>query len=332
MEDARRNGIVHDNTSKRDKRRQQISTRLHKIEEGFSQDKDNFYRSSLVNLQTTLATIQQGTNEDYLERKSKIEEERDYELTKLRLWEEYQVRRIEDEYKEDLAKAQDSHDMMIKLIKEKLYDKLQRQIKQLKEDKLLLNLVNANSWNTGRSSDAALSAFNASADALHLNDRRSLRKREVSTRFTSGEMNDLSDGPGGSGNGSLFSNGYTSGSQAKRRRHYTTRYSSNDEISSGVTSNTAHAGHRGTGTHHYSGVSSGNDSNLSDKDYDALNSIIMNDEINGNSFSRLNSSRSSNKPNTRGSSKQFTGLQGLKPEELNDDLALLRSAIVKKER
>lgn len=68
--------------------------------------------------------LQQGTNEELVAKKIRLEEERDYELTKLRLWEEYRVKRIESEYNEDLSKAKDNHDKMIKLIKEKLYDKL----------------------------------------------------------------------------------------------------------------------------------------------------------------------------------------------------------------
>ena len=80
-------------------------------------------------------------------------------------------------------------------------------------------------------------------------------------------------------------------------------------------------------------MGSGNESNLSDKDYDALNTLIMGNEDGGVSLVLLdNAQANSNKPNTRGLNKQFTGLQGLKPEELNDDLTLLRNAIVKKEK
>ena len=138
------------------------------------------------------------------------------------------MKRIEEEYKEDLIKAQENHDKMIKLIKEKLYDKLQKQIKQLKEDKLLLNLVNANSWSSNIANDSSTAALNAvAANTLNLSDRRSLRKRELSSRLTAGEADDLSDGGVGSttatGNVST-ANGDISLS-GKRRRHYATRYS-----------------------------------------------------------------------------------------------------------
>lgn len=304
----------------------------------FSGDRDNFYKALLHNLQNTLATLQQGTNEKFLVKKENLEEERDYELTRLRLWEEYQVMRIEEEYKEDLSKAQENQDKMIKLIKEKHYDKLQKQIKQLKEDKLLLNLVNANSWSSNTANNSSTAALNAAAaSTLHLADRRSLRKRELSSRLTAGEADDLSDGTGSTTAPSNLSaaNGYISAS-GKRRRHYATRYSSNDEMSSGITSTTA-SNKNGNGNGHSSlhnnAVSSGNESNLSDKDYDALNNLIMGNEDGGVSLVLLDKDQSdANKPHTRGLNKQFTGLQGLKPEELNDDLTLLRNAIVKKDR
>lgn len=328
--------------NKRDKKRQQIGTRLSKLESTFSEDRNNFYRGLLHNLQTTLATIQQGTNEEYLQKKIGFEETRDYELTRLRLWEEYQVKRVEDEYKEDIAKAKENYDMMIKLLKEKFYDKLQKQVRQLKEDKLLLNLVNASLWNTTNAQDSTVSALTAAAAAssININDRRSLRKRELHSRFTSGEADDLSDsGLGsstangflrgsGSGNGSPA---YASASSNKRRRHYATRYSSNDELSSGITSQGNTNGHGPKMA--TNGASSGNDSNLSDKDYDALNHLIMNNEDGGVLQIFAQSGKSSGRPNTRGSLKQFVGVQGLKPEELKDDLNLLRNAInVKKEK
>ncbi|QFZ28843.1 putative transcriptional regulatory protein [Clavispora lusitaniae] len=273
----------------------------------------------LHNLSTSLAAIQQGTHEEYLSKRHELESARDYELTRLRLWEEYQVKRVETEYKEDIAVAKQTYDMMVKLLKEKFYDKLQRQVKQLKEDKLLLNLINASSWSPN-GNDATVSALSAAAAAssLTLHDRRSLRKRDLHSRFASGEADDLSESnmSGGSGlrTGS-GSAGYISAS-GKRRRHYATRYSSNDE-SSGVGGAN---GMKSAGT-----ASSGNDSNLSDKDYDALNQMIMNND------EGVPSMFGARPRPARGSHKQFVGVQGLRPEELNSDLTLLRNA-VKRER
>lgn len=303
------------------------------------EDRNNFYRAILHNLQTTLASIQQGTNQDYTDKKTELEEVRDYELTRLRLWEEYQVKRVDDEYKEDIAKAKQNYDMMIKLLKEKFYDKLQHQVKQLKEDKLLLNLVNASLWNTSNTHDSTVSALSAAAAAssININDRRSLRKRELNSRFTSGEADDLSDSGLGNSSGNGFLRGSGAGSSGhvsssnKRRRHYATRYLSNDELSSGITSaGNSHGSHLVKLVSN--GASSGNDSNLSDKDYDTLNHLIMNNE-DGGVLLIFSESKGSSRPNTRGSHKQFVGVQGLKLEELNNDLSLLRNAVnVKKEK
>lgn len=322
--------------NKKDKRRQQIGTRLNKLETTLANDRNDFYKALLHNLQNTLARIQQGTNEDYLLQKAELEDIRDYELTRLRLWEEYQVKRVEDEYKEDMSAAKHNYDLIIKLLKEKFYDKLQKQVKQLKEDKLLLNLVNASLWSAGTPQYANVSALTAAAAAssISLTDRRSLRKREMTSRFASGEADDLSD----SGLTSSAPMNHTRsapsavyGSSSKRRRHYTTRYSSNDELSSGmVSSNHTH----GNSAHNASnGTSSGNDSNLSEKDYDTLNSLIMNNEEGGVHRIFADKKTYSSQNNTRGSHKQFVGVQGLKPEELSDDLMLLRKAVnFKKEK
>jgi hypothetical protein len=312
-----------DSMSKRDRKRQQINVRVAKHESSFVNERDQYYRSSVHEIQSVLVNLHRGNHEKLMMLRDNLEIERDYELTRLRLWEEYQVKQVEQEYLQDLVRAKENKERMIKLIKEKLYDKLQLQVKQLKEDKLLLNLVNANSWNSNDPTKAALNAA-----AMNLNEKRSLRKREISSRFTTGEADDLSDGGIGNGSatgtsGANISNGYISA--LKRRRHYATRYSSNDEMSSGINSSV-------TNNHstRMSGISSGNDSNLSDKDYDELNSLIMHNEDGGASLMFSSENKSSGKPNTRGSHRQFVGVQGLKPEELQDDLDLLKSAITKK--
>lgn len=301
-----------------------MAAKINKLESTFADDRNNFYRAILVHLQTTLASIQLGVNEEYFIRRTEQEETRDYELTKLRLWEEYQVKRVEDEYKEDMAATKENYDNLIRLLKEKFYDKLQKQVKQLKEDKLLLNLVNASLWSSTGSQYLTPSALAAATTSLSLSlsDRRSLRKRELHSRFLSGEADDLSDNNSTSAAGRSSASGYISAS-GKRRRHYTTRYLSNDELSSGVTS-TGNPHHNGEKLHHL-GMGSGNDSNLSDKDYDTLNNLIANKEDGGVSEIFSKRSKHSARPTTR--QKQFVGVQGLKPEELNDDLTLLRNAV-----
>lgn len=311
MEDYKRNGNA-ENLSKRDKRKHQISSRLHKLEYLFEAESDSYYRGLLHNLQTKLATLQQGTDADLQVEWTAFGEQRDYELLRLRLWEEYQVKMVEQEYQNDVIRANTNRDNMIRLIKEKLYDKMQRQIKQLKEEKLLLNLVNASSWSTQNAELAATTAA-LTAAAATIGDRRLLRKRELSSKFTAGEAEYLSDG--GSG-GTSAAAGYISAS-GKRRRHYATRYSSNDE-SSGMTSAAG-------GKTNAVAASSGNDSNLSDKDYDTLNKLIMNNDDGGASLVMLDHPEPA-KVSSRAAHKQFVGPQGLKPEELNDDLELLRAA------
>lgn len=358
--------------SKRDKRKSNIATRLNKLELTFKNDRDMFYRNSLHDLQNKLASLQQGTDEEYLTQKIQLEETRDYELTKLRLWEEYQVKRVEKEYLSDMERAQENYDRMIKLIKEKLYDKLQKQIKNLKEDKYLLNVLNSNSYNNnsnnslnGSGSGTGTGTGGGSSDSAFVAQAVNLRLRKRDHTGLS-DIDDLSDGGGGPGTRSGRETGGGNGSSAslyhhnglgylslssKRRKPYT-RYSSNDEMSSSNASATPRFNKNHINNHHNSATSghgSGYESNLSDKDYDALNTLIMEDgnfiydsmgggKENGNgngvggSGSGNGSGSSSHRVQTRGSHKQFVGPQGLKAEELNEDLALLRTAIVKKER
>ncbi|OBA18069.1 hypothetical protein METBIDRAFT_47899 [Metschnikowia bicuspidata var. bicuspidata NRRL YB-4993] len=318
--------------SKKDKRRQQIAARLGKLEAGFADGSASYYRGLLHNLQATLAAIQQGTHGEYVRRKGALEQVRDYELTRLRLWEEYQVTRAEHEYAAAMHTATANYDMMVKLLKEKYYDKLQSQARRLKEDKLLLNMVNASLW-------AAPGAYPAAAAlgpaASLLADRRPRRKREYPARLADSALDELLD-PGSArlAASGHVSAGYTSG-LVKRRRHYATRYSLNDEhtgsrrrhYATRYSLNDEHTGSVASAGAPPPGAASGNDSNLSDKDYDTLNHLIMNPPDGGVLRVLLERERPGGRPHTRGAHRQFVGVQGLRPDELNDDLTLLRNAV-----
>ncbi|ONH70174.1 Transcriptional regulatory protein SDS3 [Cyberlindnera fabianii] len=64
-----------------------------------------------------------------------FEEERDLELVRLALFEKYEIDRAEKDFYEEVEMANKEHDEMVKLVKERLYASLERQVKQLKEDK-----------------------------------------------------------------------------------------------------------------------------------------------------------------------------------------------------
>ncbi|CAM9019801.1 unnamed protein product [Wickerhamomyces anomalus] len=199
------------------------------MDENFKLDKDYHYRSMLQDLQRSLSTMHQGTNEVLVERMKDFEESRDYELVELRLWEEYQVQRAEKEFFEEVEKANTEHDEMVKLVKEKLYANLEKQIKQLKEDKILLDLANSHSYNMDtsltnvhdfhkntRSSNSLKDSTISSIG--YMSDRRGLRRRDMNYS-TNNDDSHLSAND--SGNNSSSKKRKTNGSSG--------RYSSNDE-------------------------------------------------------------------------------------------------------
>ncbi|ODQ59081.1 hypothetical protein WICANDRAFT_63583 [Wickerhamomyces anomalus NRRL Y-366-8] len=264
--------------SKKDKKRATVQGKLNKMDENFKLDKDYHYRSMLQDLQRSLSTMHQGTNEVLVERMKDFEESRDYELVELRLWEEYQVQRAEKEFFEEVEKANTEHDEMVKLVKEKLYANLEKQIKQLKEDKILLDLANSHSYNM----DTSLT----NVHDFHKNTRSS---------------NSLKDS-------TISSIGYMSDRRGLRRRDM--NYSTNNDDS------------------HLSANDSGNNSsskkrktNGSSGRYSSNDETFMSD--NGDLSSILFGEKPE-KVHTRHSSKSFVTPPGLKPEEINDDLLLMK--------
>ncbi|CAR25537.1 hypothetical protein ZYGR_0A01010 [Zygosaccharomyces rouxii] len=132
--------------SRKDKRRHNIESKVGKIYQTFVLDKDSYYKDRLTALQTDLTTLHQGNNKSYLRTLRDYEEERDLELVRLRLFEEYRVSRSGVEFQEDIEKAKVEHERLVKLCKEKLYENIQHKIKMLQEDRLLMDVANAHSY------------------------------------------------------------------------------------------------------------------------------------------------------------------------------------------
>lgn len=322
--------------SKRDKKRHQILSRLVKLDQTLYSERDHFYRNLLAALQASLASLHQGSHPEYARYRHSLHLKRDFNLTQLRLWHNYQVSSARKNHASDVATAKANHARFSALIKDKLRAKLEQQIRTLKEEKLIHNLVSANSWGEASRSDInssaaaeaaeAASALTAAAAASNLHlapDRRSLRRREQNFRFGPGDPDDCSDtGHASTTNAekrNILASLLFDAASGKRRRHYATRYLLNDELSSGVTTGLAVVGSK-------NGNRNGNGSSdtWSDKDYDDLAQLIMEPHMNG--ISLLASDQNTRQSN-RGPGKQFTGVQGLKPEELQDDLQLLKSGI-----
>lgn len=129
-------------SAKRDKRRQGIAVRINYISDRFEAERDIHYREMLHTLQNTLSSLHSGTNEEVLEQLADIEEKRDQELTRLNLWESYQIDRTEQEYQREIASANEEYTKLTLLVKERLMARLESQRKRLREDKALLDIAN----------------------------------------------------------------------------------------------------------------------------------------------------------------------------------------------
>jgi hypothetical protein len=247
------------------KRQHVIQVRLSKLDESFRVGKYHHYRHALQQLQLKLSTIHQGTNEQLQERIRDVEESRDYELVELALWEKFQIERAEHEFETDVLKANNEHDDMVKLVKEKLYANLERQIKQLKEDKILLDMANSHSY-----------SMEATFHDLHKNTRSSTKE------FNGGYLSDRRTGLrrrqdyGTNGEESANDSGNNTSSRRQTKPSHSQHHSSNEETDTAAD----------------------------------LSSLL---------FAPKNE-----KVNTRHSSKSYAAPLGLKPEEITDDLTLLR--------
>lgn len=236
-------------SGKRDKSRQRIALRINYISEQFEADRDVHYREMLHALQSTLSSLHSGKNEEFLEQLADIEEHRDAELTRLNLWEAYQIDCAEQEYQREIAAANEEYTKLTLLVKERLMTRLETQRKRLREDKALLDIANdhmvflsgsygysgsvAQPETEGKSNGTTNGYYSGGASGTpnspglgfaFANERRHLRRRDVATASALEDMSGLSGGEGRGGytsatrgNGSTRDGGATS-SGGKRRK------------------------------------------------------------------------------------------------------------------
>lgn len=185
--------------TKRTRRRIQIQSKLAKLDQRFIADKDVHYRDSLIHLQYKLSSLHSGENAETLEKTRDLEEWRDAELVRLRLAEEYQVNFINKSFQQEYDEIVENTKSVVELVKNKLQESLINKIKQLKEDKALIDIVTSsksvnlhtssrsrsnfndsiitNSNNNGYNTDGNTSGFDTNSSFFFSGERRSRRKR-----------------------------------------------------------------------------------------------------------------------------------------------------------
>lgn len=324
--------------SRKDKRRYNLENKVRKIQSSFLKDKDSYYKDRLTTLQTDLTTLHQGNNM-LLQRKLRdLQEDRDFELVNLRLYEEYRVSRSSIEFQEDIDKAKDDHEKLVKLCKEKLYSKIESQIKKLKEEKMLMDVANIHSYSmdyskpfyqkntrshtssnnggdingtgspnymkSGAGSGWESNNDSATDTATGL-DRRALRRR-VKTRET-----------GGTTSGFTTNNDYYSGNNT----HYT------DESDSRTGYSTTQRGARGKSRSNTTPITEKKPNDLNSEsdflqgisDYADLQVLLFGEK------EEKPDNKKKHRNNPRYSAKSAPLLNSLTNDEVTDDIALLKT-------
>lgn len=301
--------------TKRARRRMQMQTKFAKLNQQFVADKDVHYRDSLIQLQYKLSTLQSGENPEHLEKIRDLEEWRDCELIRLRLAEEYQVEFLNKSFKQEYDETVANTTEIVNMVKNKLQESLINKIKQLKEDKALIDIVTSSkSTGVGPSSR---SRNNIISD-------NGFDSPVTSLFNTNG---DFTDGDGtNNGNTSGFdtnnSNFFFAGERRSRRKrnqdsgvlHESNVSNSNEDSYDSGTAATSSSRKR-TKT----SSNNGSSSNESAPKILTENSVL-NEFLYGSNFASRKEKMSSKHTN-----KSTPQCPPLKPEEINEDLLMLRN-------
>lgn len=329
--------------SRKDKRRYNLENKVNKINSSFIADKDLYYKDRLTTLQTNLTTLHQGNNVIFKRKLRDLQESRDFELVKLRLYEEYRVSRSSIEFQEDIEKARNDHEKLVKLCKEKLYSKTELKIKKLKEEKLLMDVANIHSYSMDYSrpfypkntrSHTTNNGINANPNTTNNNitsltgsgwdsnndsatdntatgatgtDRRSLRRR-VANKENSATVN-----------GFTTNNDYYSGNN--------THYTDESDSRTGYSTSQRPNGRKSRSTQIKNNSSTNNDKNDLNSESEFLQGISDYADLQLLLFGETEIKpdiKKKHRNNPRYSTKSAPPLPSLTQDEVTDDIALLK--------
>lgn len=265
--------------------------RLDELGDMFQHERDLHYSETLQTLQMTLFTLHVGRNEEFLEQIADFEEARDEGLVTQYLWEKYQLEASEREYEEAVAAANEEHDSMTQMVKERLMARLESQKKKLSEDRALLDIANDHSFSLSQGPLASLAPPGSPGGAGGLSsgfERRSLR----GTRRDYGEESGMSGGEGAGTRSTFMASDYYAGGSSRRAGAL-----------GGIGASNGNGGNR-TGASDAEG--------FSDRD---LEGVLL--------------AKEREAPTTRHSSKSYQCVKFLKPEEAMEDLASIRAGVKK---
>lgn len=331
---------------RKDKRRVNLENRVGKIQQSFILERDSYYRDRLTSLQTDLTSLHQGNNELFMRKLRDLEEARDLELVRLRLYEEYRVYRSGIEFQEEIEKTKEDHERLVKICKERLYQNIEMKTKKLQEERLLMDVANihtysmdydrphyqkntrshtASGWESS-SNDFGRDTANESATDTGLsgfsNERRSLRRRVVLGREGSGLEG---------GNGGNATSGYTSGGINGDGYNYGKSYNTEDSDGGRYGANPyASPSGRGSQRQNNSGgyrtdMNSDTEFLQSIGDSSELYNLLFGDKnVGGKDGNKSSSDKKKPRGTQRYSMKTAPPLQSLKTEEVSEDIALIR--------
>ncbi|KAK5780827.1 Sds3p PWA37_003484 [Arxiozyma heterogenica] len=342
-------GFSHREVSRKNKRRINLENKVNKISENFIKNKDLHYKDRLTTLQTNLTSLHQGTNLLLLSKLRDLEEIRDLELVRLRLYEEYRVSRSSIEFQEDIEKAKSDHEKLVKLCKEKLYFKIEQKIRKLQEERLLMDVANLHSYsmdysrpfiyqkntrsqtvsgannnineNNGYTNyewESSSNEFATRGDTANDSatdtgtERRSLRRRTANSRNGNASGTDV--------DGGVYGNSYYLLGEVTEESDFRSRYSSTGSKRHGTTNNNStQRGKHGSGNQ--SDINSDADFLQGISDYEDLQTLLFGEKT---IETTTNSNKKRHRINPRYSTKSAPPLESLTPDEVTSDIALIR--------
>lgn len=164
------------------KKKQTMENRIQKMQSKFVAERYQHYQNKLNFLQLKLTAMHELNNEDiqFNRENRDLEEERDLELVKLRLYEEYRISRVNKEFQQDIEEAKLEYEKIVTNLKKKLFESVENQIKSLQEEKILLDVANEKNYSMDKQTIADMKQT-LNDEILTYNKTRSGKGNYIST-------------------------------------------------------------------------------------------------------------------------------------------------------
>ncbi|OZJ02893.1 hypothetical protein BZG36_03808 [Bifiguratus adelaidae] len=121
--------------SKRERKHRDIADRMQRLDQEFMENRERLFIEKMHAIREEMRAVQEGTHPEFWERLMDIQQSQEDMIFSAQLFRDYQIERIETEYEQERAAAEDDYKAEKRGLRDKMIGDIEERRRRLKEEK-----------------------------------------------------------------------------------------------------------------------------------------------------------------------------------------------------